>query len=396
MDIESRYGKLINYLTDYIYTVKIEDGTVVDTYHGIGCVSVTGYTSEDYKKNPNLWYSMVPQKDRHKVLAQARLALAGEEVGPVEHRITHRDGTTRWIRNNIIITRDAEGRPVAYDGLINDITPLKRAQAAEAVKNRQLIQADKMASLGILVSGIAHEINNPNNFILLNIQLFSKIWKDIAPILEAYHREQGDFSVAGISYQSSKEKLSQSLEGILIGSERIQNITKRLTDYAKMDSGQLNEDVDVNKVVSIAIVITNTLIRKSTQHFTVDYGKDLPLIQGNAQQLEQVVITLINNACQALRSTEESINIVTYYDPARGKVRIKVRDQGIGIKEEDLKYIMDPFFTSKRDMGGTGLGLSVSYNIVKNHGGTLILKSEPNKGTTARVSLPVTQEYTIK
>ncbi len=392
MEIENRYGKLINYLTDYIYTVTIQDGEVVDTFHGLGCVSVTGYTSDDYKINPELWYNMVPQKDRAQVLEKARLALAGEETLPLEHRIIHRDGTTRWIRNKIIVTKDADGIPIAYDGLINDITALKKAQAAEAIKNRQLIQADKMASLGILVSGIAHEINNPNNFILLNIQLFSKIWKDVAPILDLYHAENGDFSIAGISYAASKEKIAQSLEGILIGSERIQNITKRLTDYAKTDSGILNESVDINKVVSMAIVITNTLIKKSTTKFSVDYGKDLPRIRGNAQQLEQVVITLINNACQALVRTTEEIHIVTYFDRLRGKVRIKVRDEGIGIKEEDLKYIMDPFFTTKRDMGGTGLGLSVSYNIVKNHGGSLILKSEPNKGTTARLSLPMETE----
>jgi PAS domain S-box-containing protein len=335
MEIESRYGKLINYLTDYIYTVKIKDGAVIDTNHGPGCISVTGYTSDDYKKNPSLWYNMVPQKDRHKVLEQARLALAGEEAGPLEHRIIHRDGTTRWIPNNIIVTKNADGKPVAYDGLINDITPLKRAQAAEAVKNRQLIQADKMASLGILVSGIAHEINNPNNFILLNIQLFSKIWKDAAPILDAYRAENGDFSLAGISYGSLKEKIAQSLEGILIGSERIQNITKRLTDYAKMDSGQLNEEVDLNKVVSIAIVIANTLIKKSTTNFSVDYGKGIPTIRGNAQQLEQVVITLLNNACQALRTASDGIFVQTYYDPQRSKVGIKVHDQGVGIKAED-------------------------------------------------------------
>jgi len=124
---------------------------------------------------------MVHHKDRAKVLNQARLAIAGVELGPLEHRIIHKDGTVRWIRNKIAVTKDADGTPTAYDGLINDITDLKKAQAAEALHNRQLIQADKLASLGILVSGIAHEINNPNNFIMLNMQLFARIWKDIAP-----------------------------------------------------------------------------------------------------------------------------------------------------------------------------------------------------------------------
>ena len=117
MDIEQRYEKLINYLTDYIYTVTIKDGVVVDTFHGPGCVSVTGYTSEHYKKDPQLWYRMVHHKDREKVLEQARLALAGKEVDPLEHRIIHRDGTVRWIRNKIVVTKNDDGTPAAYDGL---------------------------------------------------------------------------------------------------------------------------------------------------------------------------------------------------------------------------------------------------------------------------------------
>jgi PAS domain S-box-containing protein len=392
MDIERRYEKLINYLTDYIYTVTIQDGVAVDTVHGPGCVSVTGYTPEDFKRDPNLWYRMVHHKDRAKVLGQARMALEGKEVDPLEHRIIHRDGTVRWIRNKIAVTKNGDGQPVAYDGLINDITDRKKAEAAEALRSRQLIQADKLASLGTLVSGIAHEINNPNNFILLNMQLFSKIWRDIDPILEAYRADNGDFSIAGMSYSNSKEKIVQLLDGLLKGSERIQNITKNLTEYSRADSNTLNEKVEINKVVEVAVLITGNLIKKSTNNFKVEYGKDIPLIRGNAQQLEQVVINLINNACQSLKDPSAEIKISTYYNQQRKKVRIKIEDQGIGIKPEDLKYIMDPFFTTKRDTGGTGLGLSVSYNIVKSHGGTLILSSRPGEGSTARVSFPACEK----
>ncbi len=386
IDIERKYEQLLNYLTDYIYTVTIKEGVALDTIHGPGCVSVTGYTSDDYKKEPDLWYRMVHHKDRAKVLNQARMAIAGIEVGPLEHRIVHKDGTVRWIRNKIAVTKDETGNPVAYVGLINDITDLKKAEAAAALRTRQLIQADKLASLGTLVSGIAHEINNPNSFILLNVQLFSRIWKDIVPILDAYYAENGDFSIAGMLYSGAKEKIGQSIDGVLKGSERIQNITKNLTEYARADSNTLNEPVEINKVVEVAILITGNLIKKSTNNFKVEYGKDLPLIRGNAQQLEQVVINLINNACQSLRDPSAEIKISTYYNAQRNKVRIKVEDQGVGIEPEDLRHIMDPFFTTKRDIGGTGLGLSVSYNIVKSHGGTLIISSKPNQGSTARVS----------
>jgi len=392
MEMEHRYEKLINYLTDYIYTVTIEDGKAVSTVHGPGCISVTGYSSDDYRRDPELWYRMVHGRDREKVLQQAQRALAGDTVNPLEHRIIHRDGSVRWIRNSIVITKDDNGRPVAYDGLINDITERKKAEIADSIRNEQLKQADKMASLGILVSGVAHEINNPNNFILLNIQLFSKIWKDVVPILEEYYAANGDFSIAGMPYKTSKEKILQSLEGILKGSERIQIITRGLTEYARIDSGHLNESVDLNKVVEMAIVITNNLINKSTSNFAVEYGSNIPLIKGNAQQLEQVIINLINNACQSLKNPAASIKITTSYVPSQQVARVKVEDQGIGIGKDDLKHILDPFFTTKRNMGGTGLGLSVSYNIVKSHGGTLVLTSDPNKGTVARITLPVLQD----
>lgn len=388
MEIGQRYENLINYLTDYIYTVTIEAGVVVDTYHGPGCISVTGYSSEDYEKDPDLWFRMVHKKDHEKVLEQARQALAGKQVDPVEHRIIHRDGSVRWIKNTIVLTKDAAGNTVAYDGLINDITQLKKAEIAAAIRNQQLQQSEKMASLGVLVSGIAHEISNPNNFILLNVQLFSKIWKDITPILDGYYSQNGEFSVAGMAYGASREKITQSLDGIFKGSERIQNITKSLTEYARADSGRMNERVDVNKVVEMAILITGNLIRKSTNNFKVEYGEHIPVIKGNAQQLEQVVINLITNACQSLNDPSAEIKVLTYFNRARNKVRIRVEDQGIGIKPTDLRYIIDPFFTTKREMGGTGLGLSVSYNIVKSHGGTLIFNSTPNKGTIARVSFP--------
>ena len=139
----------------------------------------------------------------------------------------------------------------------------------------------------------------------------------------------------------------------------------------------------------MAIVITENLISKSTVNFRVDYGAGMPLIRGNAQQLEQVVINLITNACQSLSDQSGEVRIKTYSSRETGQVGVVVKDAGTGIREADLKYIMDPFFTTKRDRGGTGLGLSVSNNIVKNHGGSLALTSDPHRGTKAIVSLPV-------
>ncbi|HTY57875.1 MAG TPA: HAMP domain-containing sensor histidine kinase, partial [Bacteroidota bacterium] len=228
--------------------------------------------------------------------------------------------------------------------------------------------------------------------ILLNARLFSRIWADVLPVLDHYREQSGDFSVAGLPYSSSRDKLTQSLDAILQGSDRIQNITRSLTDYAKHDGGTLTGSVDINKVVAMAVAITGNLIGKSTTNFRVDYAAGIPPIRGNAQQLEQVIVNLITNACQSLTSSAGEVRVLTYSSRETSEVGVVVKDSGSGIRESDLKYIMDPFFTTKKDRGGTGLGLSVSNNIVRSHGGSLSLTSEPGRGTKAKVSLPVLQE----
>ena len=135
---EQRYYRLIHYLTDYIYTVKIEKGKAIDTYHGPGCVAVTGYTSEDYDNDPELWYRMVHPDDRVAVLEQAVKALSGHNVKPLEHRIIHRDGSIRWVKNSIVLSKDEAGNVLYYDGLINDITELKKAEELAVSKQQQL------------------------------------------------------------------------------------------------------------------------------------------------------------------------------------------------------------------------------------------------------------------
>ncbi len=385
---EQRYYRLIHYLTDYIYTVKIEKGKAIDTYHGPGCYAITGYTSEDYVKNPELWYKMVHSDDRAAVLDQAVRALTGKDVEPLEHRIIHRDGFIRWVRNTIVLSKDKNGNVLYYDGLINDITDLKVAELLAASKQNQLIQADKMVALGTMVSGIAHEINNPNNFILLNAQFLQKVWNDIQPILKEYYENQGDFVIAGIPYGNAKDKMEKSIESILDGTMRIQKITRSLTDFARKDSGELDQEVDLNKVVEGAIIITQNLTKKSTDKFLVNYNRSTPLIRGNMQQLEQVLINLISNACQSLTNKNQYIIISVLHDGEKNTATIEIKDEGTGIDEENLKYIFDPFFTTKRNSGGTGLGLYISYNIVKSHGGELILKSIKGRGTTFQIVLP--------
>jgi len=248
-----------------------------------------------------------------------------------------------------------------------------------------------MATLGIMVSGVAHEINNPNNYILLNGKIISRMWNDVLPLLKDYYERNGEFNLAGMPYTRAHKKIGKLIEGIPEGAQRIQQIVQTFKDFARQDTGELNQEVDINKVLESSIVILNNLIKKSTDHFKVEYGKNIPLFIGNSQQIEQVIINLITNSCQALPGKKHAINVITFCEKESGKITLKVEDKGIGIPKQDLKFIFDPFFTSKRDSGGTGLGLSIAYKIVQNHGGQLMVKSSQGEGTNIAVELPVAE-----
>jgi PAS domain S-box-containing protein len=388
-DSEQSYKRLVHYLTDYIYTVFIQDGEVVYTYHGPGCQAVTGYASKDYLENPGLWFEMVYEDDREMVRKYSEQAQRGIEVPPFEHRIYHRDGSIRWIKNTIVIHYDEDGNVVSYDGLINNITELKRIEKEKKQQQQQLIQADKMASLGVLVAGVAHEINNPNNFILLNGQFLSDAWKNIRVILDEYYNDHGNFDIAGIPYSESRKNITEALAGIIDGSVRIKKIVNNLKTFSRKDTGDLSQLVDVNQVVKSAVTLSNNMLHTSTYNFILQLGESLPTVRGNSQQLEQVVINLLTNACHALSDPNQKIILRTLMINDDKEIAIVVQDEGVGIDEKYQQSVFDPFFTTKQDREGTGLGLSISYQIIKNHGGSIELESQLNNGTTVTVYLPV-------
>ncbi len=275
--------------------------------------------------------------------------------------------------------------------LNKEILERERVEKLAQKQQEKLIQADKMASVGILVSGVAHEINNPNNFIMLNSNNLADVWNELNPILEKYCKDNGDFTILGMNYSEIRDEITLMIKGLSEGSERIYKIVQTLKDFARKDPGDIDQIVDIIDVIDASVLILSNLIKKSTAHFTKKYCKDLPKIKGNFQQLEQVIINLISNSCQALEDRKKKISIVTEFNNNSKKVIIAVKDEGKGVSPDDMKYIMDPFFTTKRDTGGTGLGLSISYKIISDHHGELKFESEPGKGTSARIILPLSE-----
>ena len=355
---------------------------------------IWGRSRESLIAQPESWLETIHPEDREEVLANFEKQSRGEFV-EYEYRIVRPDGEIRWIEAHVLPVRNEEGEVYRCAGSAQEITKRKRAEELAESQQQQLIQADKMASLGILVSGVAHEINNPNNFIMLNGEILSMAWQNVMPILHKYYEENGDFLLAGMPYTRAHEKIGQLISGISEGATRIGKIVEALGGFARQDAGDLDQTVDPNAVVESAMVIVNNLIKKSTHHPSVELEENLPQIRGNPQQLEQVIINLITNSCQALQSPQKSLFVSTSYNETSDLITIRVRDEGEGIPPENLNHIIEPFFTTKRDTGGTGLGLSVSYNIVKNHGGHLHFSSRFDIGTTATVMLPVSRRSTL-
>ncbi|MCP4645540.1 MAG: PAS domain S-box protein [bacterium] len=269
-----------------------------------------------------------------------------------------------------------------------DLRERKRAEREAKLARDQLIKADKMVSLGILVSGVAHEINNPNHIILSHISLLAKIWRDIAPIANRYHEANGDFDAGGLDYSEIRGDIPALFETVENASNRIKSIVEELREFAHDKPRRLDEPVRINSVLQSALVLLTNFLKKSTHHFHVEYGEGVPTFPGNCQRLEQVIINLIQNACQALEDPGKAIRVRTFHDPATNHVVLEVSDEGAGIARGDMPHITDPFFTTRREAGGTGLGLSISTQMIKEHGGHLAISSTPGQGTIASVRIP--------
>ena len=352
-------------------------------------VRMLGYSSFEELAKRNLEKEdLYLEPPRH--VFKEKIEKEGEIIG-FETKWIGGDNKVIFARENARAIHDQNGSVLYYEGTVEDITEKREAEEQTRLQELQLLQADKMVALGTLVSGVAHEINNPNNFVMLNVPVLQEMWNSAEPILDEYCKEKEDFFIGQMKYSEMKDSIPILFSGIREGAKRIKNIVEELKDFARQDTSELSPSVDVSLVVKSAITLTSTLIKKSTRKFFVTYGKNLPFIAGNFQRLEQVVINLIQNSCQALQDENRGLLISTYFDETSGKIAIKVKDEGIGMDPDTRKKITDPFFTTKRRQGGTGLGLSVSSKIIENHGGSLSFKSKPGMGTEAIIMLPVNQ-----
>ncbi|HBH60431.1 MAG TPA: PAS domain-containing sensor histidine kinase [Nitrospiraceae bacterium] len=284
-------------------------------------------------------------------------------------------GKSGEIRNVIEVTRDVTAK-------------VHMEEEAKLVQSR-LIHTNKMTSLGTLVSGVAHEINNPNSFILNNTQILAEIWGDAVKILADHYQHDKNLHLAGIAFPEVKKIAPKLLYGINDGSLRIKHIVDNLRNFSRPDKARMDGKVDINTIIMTSTSILENQIKKFTNKFEVRCKEDLPAAKGNAQQIEQVIINLIMNALQSLPHKKAGVSIHTKHNNKTNKIEIKIADQGCGISRKDLDRVTEPFFTTKFEIGGTGLGLSICDTIIRDHNGTLMIKSREGKGTVVTVKLPL-------
>jgi PAS domain S-box-containing protein len=385
---EEKYRTILHSIEEFYYEVDLSGNL---TFFNDAMAGFSGYSKEELMGMNNRTY-MSEETAKKVYQTFNEVYRTGIPTRGFDWELIRKDGSKRFFETSVSLMHDSKGQPVGFYGIGRDITERKQAEEQARIHQQQMMQVSKMVALGTLVSSMAHEINNPNNFIMLNTPLLSEAWKSAMPILDEYYARNGDFVIGGMKYTEIRENVPALFSGIWDGSRRIKQIVEDLRNFVRKDTADMSQSVDVNAVLKSAVALLSNMIMKSTNHFSIEYEENLPVLRGNFQRFEQVMINLIQNACQALSDTRKGIFASTSYDEKRRSIVVKVEDQGVGIRPEILSHITDPFYTTKSDSGCLGLGLSISSRIVKEHGGTLTFTSELGKGTKAEIVLPVFQD----
>lgn len=269
---------------------------------------------------------------------------------------------------------------------IKDITELK-------VLERQLIQSEKMASLGVLISGIAHEINNPNNYISVNIPILKNYLDFMMPIVDEYAQKHPDLEIFYMPYAEFREDIFELLDNVQHGSMRINSIVKDLKVFSAANKEKKIEKIDLKPIIEKVVSFCRSKISRSVKIFNVHVPENLPEVPIESQLLEQILVNLLINAAQAFNEhvVENSmINLSVYMDNVKeNQLIIEVSDNGIGMDENTQKRIFDPFFTTKLLEEGTGLGMYIVHNLIEKMGGKIEIESKLGQGSNFKIVLDI-------
>jgi PAS domain S-box-containing protein len=371
---EERYRRITETITDFVFTVRVEDGRAGHTAHGPGCVAVTGYSPGEMTKDPSLWLSVIVSEDREAFLDQTSRILAGEQAEPIEIRIVHKDGRVRWVRHTLVPQLGHDGSLVSYDGLIQDITESYLLQ-------EQLAAAQKMEAIGRLAGGVAHDFNN----LLTVIRGFAELHLTEHPPGDAGRSDV-------VEIERAAERAAQLTRGLLAFSRRADAHSAPLDLAAVVrDAGSL-----LVRLVGEDIVVH------------LDASTKVPSVLADRVQIEEVLLNLAANARDAMpgggalsiavKPIKLSKTFVRSHAGAQAgrHVMVEVSDTGVGMDEATRAHLFEPFFTTKPRGQGTGLGLASVYGIARQAGGYIDAENNPGGGSAFRLYLPALEGVAIE
>jgi PAS domain S-box-containing protein len=355
-------------------------------------------------------FELIAEEDRDDA-RQALQEVLTQGCVDIEAHVINKDGLRTLMHCVGSAIRDELGNVIAVTGIARDITHQKNAERVLREENakqeallaqlketqNQLLQSEKLASIGQLAAGVAHEINNPVGYINSNVGSLKKYVTELFRMLEAYEAAEQHIAdedalkgIRELKQQLDLSFLKEDINDLMTesqeGVERVKEIVQDLKDFSHVDEGEWQWS-DLHKGLESTLNIVRNEIKYKADVIK-EYGQ-LPEVECLQSQLNQVFMNLLVNAAHAI----EDYGTITLSTGLTNNdwVWVKVRDTGKGITPEELNRIFDPFFTTKPVGKGTGLGLSLSYSIVEKHGGRIEVDSEPGEGSVFTVHLPVAQ-----
>lgn len=269
----------------------------------------------------------------------------------------------------------------AVGGICRDLSEQKRIE-------KQLFQAQKLEALGTLVAGAAHEINNPINLMLFNLPLFEKMWRDLVPVLDGATGSLTHCKFGGLTYAFIKQNMPRLISDMQMAANRVAQIVNGLKQFSRKSNPAEKSEIQVNAAVENAARLGASTLSNSKTELQLALAPNLPLLHANLQNLEQIVLNLMINALQSIDHDKGWVRITTGWRAEDQAITIEVADNGRGVNPSVAEKIFDPFVTDRQAEGGTGIGLSVTYNLVKAHNGEITFESKPGQGTRFTIALP--------